>query len=76
MFGQLLGQGPAPARRRVDCVVYGDLTVFMVEPRVNVLAAPLEDLLPQNDGSRGGVGEEVVLWDGTFGANSGTTVIA
>ena len=52
----------SPARRRgVDGVVDGDLAVCVVQPRVNILAAALEDLLPQHYRCRRGIGEEVVL---------------
>lgn len=76
VLGQFLGEGAAPARRRVDRVVDGDLAVFVIQPCVNVLAALFQYLLPENDGRGRGIGEEVVVGDGALGANGGAAVVA
>jgi len=75
VLGKLLGQGASTSRGGIDCVIDGDLAVLMVEPAVDVLATPLQDLLAKHDRSRRRVGKEVVFRD-IASRDSGTTVVS
>jgi hypothetical protein len=76
MLGELLSQRTAAAGGLVDGVVDGDLSVLVIQPGVDVLATLLENLLAEDDGGGGCVGEEVVLGDDTAGADCGAAVVA
>lgn len=64
VLSKLLCKSSPGCCRRVHRVVYGDLAIFMVQPRIDVLAAALQNLLPQHNGCRRSVGEEVVFGHG------------
>lgn len=57
---ELLGQGAAAAGCLVNSIVYGYLSVFVVQPRVYVLPALLQDFLAEHDRSRRCVWEKIV----------------
>ena len=75
VLGKLLSKRTTATGGRVDRVVDGDLAVFMIQPSVDVLTALLENLLAEDDGRRGGVGEEVVFRNHTTGADGGSAVV-
>jgi hypothetical protein len=72
---EFLSQRASAAYRWVDGVVNCNLTVLMVQPRVDVLAALLEDLLPQNYRGGSGIGKKVVLGDRATGSNGSSSVV-
>lgn len=49
MFREFFGESTAAARSGVDSIVDSDLTILVIQPAVNVLSAPLKDLLTQHD---------------------------
>jgi hypothetical protein len=76
MLGELLSQRTTAAGGLVDGIVDGDLAVLVIQPGVDVLATLLENLLAEDDGGGGCVGEEVVLGDDTARADCGAAVVA
>lgn len=60
---------------RIDCVVDGHLPIVVVQPRVDILTALLQDFLAQNDGGRRCIGKEVVIRDRSIGTNSCSTIV-
>ena|SRR6478735_787245 len=76
MLRKLLGQRSSSVGGRVNSIVNGNLSIFMVEPGVNIFSALLQDLLAQNDRGRRGIGEEVVVRNGSIRADGGSPVIA
>lgn len=45
VLGELFGKRAAACSGRVHSIVYGNLTVLVIEPGIDVLAAFLENLL-------------------------------
>lgn len=76
MLREFLGEGSAASSSGVHSIVYGDLTILVVEPGIYVLAALFEDLLAQHDGRRRGVWKEIILWHVAARTNGGTTIIS
>ena len=62
VLGELLGQGNAAAGGGVDSVVDGDLAL-VVQPVIDIISAPLEDLLAKEDRGRRRIRIKVVLRD-------------
>ena len=73
---ELFGQGASSICGRVYCVVDRHLSVIVVQPRVNVLAAFLQDLLAQNDRCRRCVWKEVIVRNRAIRTNSCSTVVS
>lgn len=76
MLSELLGKRATATGGGIDGIVDGDLTIFMVQPGVDIFPALLEDLLAKDDRCRSGVGEEVVFRYDAARSNSGTAIIA
>lgn len=62
--------------QRVHSIVYGNLTILVIEKMKNVFSTLLEDLIPQKDGGRAGVDVEVVLRHFSLGADEGSSIVA
>lgn len=61
MLGEFFCEGSPPDGYGVDGIVNGNLAVFMVQPRVDIFAAALEDLLTQHDRSWRRIWEKVIF---------------
>ena len=73
---KLLSEGPAAAGCGINSVVYGDLTILMVQPSIDILTTLLQYLLPQHDRRGRCVGVEIVLGNLAPLADSGTAIVS
>ena len=75
VLGKFLGQAPPAGGQRVDCIIDGHLTLFVIEEEVDVVAAFLENLLPHEYRGRAGINMKIVLGHILAGANVRSPVI-
>jgi hypothetical protein len=75
MFRKLLSKRTTTTCCRVDCVIYGHLSVLMIEPAVYVLATLFQDLLAQDDGGGRSIREEVVLGNRAMRSNGRSAIV-
>lgn len=75
MFRKLFCERNTATGSRVDCIIDGDLSIFMVEPGVDVLATLLQYFLSQHDRRRRSVRVEVIFRYLASPTNSGTTIV-
>jgi hypothetical protein len=72
---KLLGERSTPIRKRIDCIVDGNLTIFVVQPSIDILPALLQDLLTKHNRGCRGVDKEVILRDFHIRAHRGSTIV-
>jgi hypothetical protein len=75
MLCELLSQRSTAGGEWVDRVVDCDLAILMVQPRVDILPALLQNLLTKYNGGSGSVDEEVVFRYINVWAHGGATIV-